>query len=107
VKRDLLKRSNVGFLATRRGPNATDSGDNYSYGADMNLFLFRNVQATAYFARTESPGKTNGQNSYRGRFEYAGDRYGFSAEHLAIGDQFNPESGYVRRTDFRRSQGEV
>ncbi len=30
-----------------------------------------------------------------------------SAEHLLIGRQFNPEVGYVRRTDFRRSSGSV
>src|SRR5262249_52397226 len=40
-----------------------------------------------------------------GRFEYAGDRYGVVGEHLLVGAQFNPEVGYVRRTDFRRSFG--
>ena len=103
VKRDILRRSNIGMIATRRSPKATGSGDNLALGVDTNLFLFNNVTANAYYARTDSPGKTDGQDSYRGRFEFMGDRYGMTVEHLLIGAQFNPEVGYVRRTDFRHS----
>lgn len=39
--------------------------------------------------------------------EYSGDRYGLEAEHLAIGAGFNPEVGFVRRTDFRRTHGKA
>ncbi len=70
VKRDFLKRSNVGVIATRRTPTAAGvADDNLLLGADMNLFLFRNVTGNAYYARTDSPGRTSGQDSYRGRFE--------------------------------------
>ena len=43
------------------------------------------------------------QSSYRGRFDYSGDRYGLQLEHLLVGDGFNPEVGFLRRSDFRRS----
>jgi hypothetical protein len=103
VKRDILRRSNVGFIATRRDPAASGRQASVAYGADANLFLFRNVTANAYYARTDSPERSGNQESYRGRFEYSGDRYGWTAEHLLIGPQFDPEVGYVRRVDFRRS----
>ena len=107
VKRDFLRRSNIGIIATRRDPLAAGAGDNTAYGVDTNLFLFRNVTATLYYARTYSTGASgNGQDSYRGRFEYTGDRYGYVAEHLLIGAQFNPEVGFVRRRDFRRNFGQ-
>ena len=108
VRRDVLRRSNIGLIATRRGPAAgTGADENYAYGADANLFLFRNVQANLYYARTESTGIAGaGQDSYRGRFEFAGDRWGYTAEHLLIGDSFNPEVGFVRRRDFRRNFGQ-
>ena len=106
VKRDILRRSNVGVIATRRSP-AAGGDDNLAVGLDANLFLFQNVSAHAYYARTESAGRTSGQDSYRGRFEYAGDRYGWTAEHLLVGPRFNPEVGYVRRTDVRRSFAEA
>ena len=106
LKRDILRRSNVGIIATRRGPTIAGAGENIAYGADTNLFLFRNVTANLYYSRTDSPGvPASGQDSYRGRFEYAGDRYGFSAEHLLVGRAFNPEIGFVRRRDFRNNIG--
>ena len=117
VRRDVLRRSNVGIIATRRGPavgvtglfaGGSTPGENYAYGADANLFLFRNVQANLYYARTDSAGLSSaGQDSYRGRFEFAGDRWGYLAEHLLIGDRFNPEVGFVRRRDFRRNTGQL
>jgi hypothetical protein len=103
LKRDILSRSNVGVIATRRSVSLDGRGDNLAFGADANLFLFRNVTVNAFYALTDSPGRTRSENSYRGRFDYLGDRYGVTAEHLMIAPDFNPESGYVRRTDFRRN----
>jgi hypothetical protein len=107
VKRDFLRRSNVGVIGTRRSPSTAGSDTSLTYGADMNLFLFTNVSANAYYARTDVPGATDNQASYRGRFDYDGDRYGMSFDHLLIGSEFTPEVGYVRRTDFRRSFGQL
>ncbi len=103
LKRDILRRSNIGVLATRRSPAASQSASNAVFGADANLAFFRSLSIIGYYARTETSGATGDQSSYRGRFDYAGDRYGLQAEHLLVGDKFNPEIGFMRRTDFRRS----
>ena len=106
VKREFLRRSNFGVIATRRAP-MNGGRDNNAYGVDTNLFLYRNVQANLYYARTDSTGApAAGQDSYRGHFEFAGDRYSYTAEHLLIGPAFNPEVGFVRRRDFRRNFGQ-
>ena len=103
VKRDVLRRSNVGFVGTRRSVGINGGGANTLVGGDANFFLLTNLTANAFYARTDSPGLREGSATYRGTFEYGGDRYGVSVEHLLIGEHFNPEVGYVRRTDFRRS----
>ena len=59
----------------------------------------------AYYARTATDGLEGDPESYQGRFEFNHDRYGAKAEHLKIGDVFNPEVGFVRRDDIRRSFG--
>ncbi len=106
IKRDILRRSNVGLIATHRAPAA--GLGNTLVGADTNLFLFDNVSANLYYARTDTPGVSpDGAASYRGRFEYAGDRYGVSGEHLLVGASFDPQVGYARRTDFRKSSAEA
>jgi uncharacterized protein DUF5916 len=103
LKRDILRRSNIGVIATRRSPTANQAASNGVFGADANLAFFRNLTINGYYARTETSGATGDQSSYRGRFDYAGDRYGLQLDHLLVGDKFNPEIGFMRRTDFRRS----
>jgi hypothetical protein len=107
LKRDILRRSNVGVIATHRSVGATGAGSNSVVGLDGNLYLFTNVTANAYYARSDTPGVSGGTASYRGTFEYAGDRYGIAGEHLLIGERFDAQAGYVRRTDFRRTYGEA
>jgi hypothetical protein len=103
VKRDILSRSSVGVIATERSPGSTNPGDNYVFGADLSLALFRNVEAVTYYARTRTPGRTGDDESYRGRFYYNGDKYGVDVDHLKVGADFNPEIGFVSRNDFRRT----
>ena len=103
LKRDVLRRSNIGLLLTRRAPTAGKVGSNLAVGGDVNLSFFRNLTINGYYARTETPGAKGDRSSYRGRFDYAGDRYGLQLDHLLVGDQFNPEIGFMRRGDFRRS----
>ena len=91
LKRDVLRRSNVGVIATRRTPNANDAGANASVGADANFSFFNTVTINSYYARTDLPDRTGDESSYRGRFDYNSDRYGAQVEHLMVGDAFNPE----------------
>jgi hypothetical protein len=107
VKRNILRRSSIGVIATRRDPG-TAADANLAAGLDANFDFYQNVSLSGYYARTSASGTTAvSRSSYRMLGEYGGDRYGFEAEHLAIGAGFNPEVGFVRRTDFRRTHGKA
>jgi hypothetical protein len=116
VKRDLLRRSSVGVLMTGRTGSGTGPGgsvqDNFAYGLDTTFAFFQNLSMNAYWARTEDnaasrrPGEGN-RDSYRGNFDYNGDRYGLMLDRLRVGDAFAPGVGYVRRVDMRKTAGEV
>ena len=41
----------------------------------------------------------------RGQLDYAGDRYELQLDRLVVGDNVNPEVGFLRRDDFERSFG--
>jgi len=103
----LLRRSNVGMIATHRSVGINGGGANTLAGVDGNFFLLTNVTASAFYARTHTPGIDDGTASYRGTAEYAGDRYGVQVEHLLVGQHFDPQVGYARRIDFRRSFAEL
>jgi uncharacterized membrane protein YgcG len=101
VKRDVLSRSSVGFLATHRRPATTADGSNTAVGVDANFQFHRDWETTAYYARTETPGLGGNDASYRAQLAYYGDRHGLVLSHLLVGDAFNPEVGFARRKDFR------
>ena len=107
LKRDLMRRSYVGVMATRRSrsPGRPVAGE--TYGVDGAIGLGDNFVGQAYWARTNAPGVSGDDTSYRAQFEYDGDRYGAQAEHLVVGRQFNPDIGFVRRRDMRKSYGQV
>jgi hypothetical protein len=105
LKRDVLRRSSIGVLFTGRSVAASGTGGNIAYGADGN-FLFRDkLTINTYWARTRTEGLSGKDTSYRANLDYNGDRYGLQAERLVIGDNFNPEVGFVRRDNMRRSFG--
>ena len=103
IKRDILRRSTIGAMFTNRSVTVGETGSNQAYGVDAAFSFFQNVHLGAYYARTETPGIEGDNDSYQAKFEYGADRYGASLEYLKVGDNFNPEVGYVQRDNFHRS----
>jgi hypothetical protein len=104
VKRDILRRSTVGAMLTNRSASLVAPGrGNQGYGVDGSFAFYQNVSLGAYYARTSTPGLAADDDSYQGRFDYGADRYGARLEYLKVGDNFNPEVGFIRRDNFRRS----
>lgn len=107
VKRDVFRRSAIGLLATNRSLAANDTGSNQAYGIDGTFGLTPNITVGTYWARTRSAGLNGNDRSWQGRFDYNADRYGAKVEMLEVGKHFRPDVGFLRRTDFRRSFGEL
>jgi hypothetical protein len=104
IKRDILRRSAIGAMFTNRNKLTSNlPGDNQAYGVDAAFGFYQNVSIGGYYARTETTDTSGDNESYLGRFDWSPDRYGLSAEHLKVGAAFNPEVGFLRRTDFERS----
>jgi hypothetical protein len=104
VKRDILRRSSIGAMFTNRNQSSvTAGGSNQGFGADVAMGFYQNIGLGGYYARTETTNVKGDPSSYQGRFDWSPDRYGFSSELLHVGKEFNPEVGFLRRTDFTRS----
>ena len=103
VKRDILRRSTIGAMFTNRSVSVDRSGSNQSYGVDAAFSFYQNLSLGGYWARTESANLQGDDDSYQAKLDYAADRYGARLEYLKVGDNFNPEVGFLRRDDFRRS----
>ena len=105
LRRDILRRSNVGVMYTGRSDSLYGTGSNQVYGVDGLFSFYQNLNINAYWAQSRTPGSGFGddESSYRGQLDYTGDRYGVRLERLAVGRDFNPEIGFLRRLDFEES----
>ena len=103
VSGDILRRSRVGAIFTRRSVSLDRNGENDTYGADASFSFYDNVTINGYYARTRTYGRVGDDASYQGQFTYDADLFGLQAEHLLVGRNFNPEVGFLRRLDFRRT----
>ena len=110
MKADILRRSRIGGMYTRRsvatnalGADPGRPGANEVYGADASFAFYDNVMFNGYYARTRTAGRTGDDASYQAAFTYNGDLYGVQVDHLLVGRNFNPEIGFRPREDFRRT----
>lgn len=107
VNKDILKRSRVGVIATRRSPSAT-SDENLAYGIDTTINPLEELAINGYWTATSQAGASvNERSSYRGNLTWNADKTGLQLEHMFVGDHFNPEIGFLRRSAFRRSYGQA
>ena len=72
---------------------------------DSTLAFYADLTINANWSRTRSARLSREDTSYRAQLDYAGDRYGVQLERLYVGPHFNPEIGFVRRRDIRRTFG--
>jgi hypothetical protein len=107
VKRDILGRSAIGGMVTRRTATPGRRGGNDGLGVDASFGFFQNLRLDGYLAGTRSDGVSGDTLSYRGFVDYNADRYGLQVERLEVQPNFLPESGFLRRTDFRRNFAQV
>jgi hypothetical protein len=100
VKRDVGENGYVGGMLVdrREGDRANTAG-----GVDASFWPAKTVEVEAFAARTWTTGPGGDGGAWHLRAEYSGDRFGLSAQHLAIEPDAVPEAGFVTRTDIRRS----
>ena len=103
VKRDIFGRSSVGALFTGRSNSTVAPGSAQTYGVDTVLRLHEFATVNAYLAKTTTPGHTDNDTSHRVRFQFSADRYGLEVERRAVGGNFIPDVGFLRRDDYTLS----
>ena len=105
VKRNLFEQSYVGVLFSDGHPISGRSGQ--TYGADLRLttsrFLggSRNVDVTAYAARSVNSGVSEKDWSYGFSAHYPNDRFIAQVAMREVQENFKPALGFVQRNNVR------
>jgi hypothetical protein len=104
-----IGRSNVGAMFVGRqgvGEHAAADDYNRAYGFDLGWQASTNGRVFAFIARTDSP-ESRGGSDYAGRaaYTYVHRSWTASGGYTQVGEQFNPEVGFLRRRAFRQLEG--
>lgn len=99
VKSSLWGGSYIGVMGIdKRSGNPSDSY-NQSAGLDTRLVFWGTLVVNAYATQTRTPGVTSGQSNLGAGFDYQTNWLELFAQHRTVGPNFNPEVGFVERTD--------
>ena len=103
IRRDILRRSSIGGIFTNRSVSLVGPGASQAYGVDGTFSFHESLDFVTYYARTRTPRAAGRDASYQGRFDYGGDRYGMTVNHIAVEENFIPEIGFLQRENYRRT----
>ena len=99
--RDVLGRSQIGGIVINKQAN-TGGGFNRTYAADMNLALTTAFTVDGFIAGTSTPGVSEGELGGHVRAGWLDQSWRIYSEYENLGDNFNPEVGFVPRVGIIR-----
>ncbi len=99
AKRDLLKGSTVGLIATNKQDADTY---NRSAGVDFAYRPFDNMDVNGVWARTFDEEQPDQTDAWTLGSRWRNDRFMLEGAYMDIGENFSPEVGFVQRKGVRR-----
>ncbi len=112
VSQELSNRSSIGAIYVGRdgdGSFLTPESDDYnrSYAVDGTWGIGDNVLLKAWAAKSDTPGLTGDDNAYSVSADYNTSTWSTALSVTEVGEDFNPEVGFLSRTDYRKISGRV
>lgn len=100
VKRSLGgSGSYIGVMGIDKRSGNVTSSFNQTSGVDGRFVLFKNLILNGYAAATRTPGYSSGQSNLGAGLNFRSNWLDVEAEHRKIGPNFNPQVGFLERTD--------
>ena len=105
VSKDLGRRSGLGAIfVNRTGTGDSAGADNYNrtFGIDGKYGIKEAMTLSGFAAKTETPGLHGKDYAFSSAFDYRTRKYEATASYAEVGDNFNPEVGFLEREDGYR-----
>jgi hypothetical protein len=106
VSRDLPSRSGIGVMFVNRtatGDLAGDDNWNRTWGLDSRVGVGERLTLGGFAAKTETPGLAGRQYAWNSSNEYNDGKTLVRLDYGVVGEDFNPEVGYLENTfGYRR-----
>ncbi len=114
IQREIGRSSYGGIFVNRQGTgsHAVDQDWNRAFGLDANIQMSQNQRLTAFVARTDTPtnriiGPRGSDYSGRAFYNFTNNLWQVSGGYSQVGNNFNPEVGFLPRRGYRRPEFRV
>lgn len=107
VNQELGNRSSLGAIFVERNGDGSyltpePEDKNRAYGIDGRLGIGEYTLINGWAAQTDTPGLDGEDHAYSLKADYDSAEWRHGIEYTEVGENFNPEVGYLRRTEFRK-----
>jgi hypothetical protein len=105
IKRNVFAESWLGAIVTDR--ESSRPGDyNRVYGPDVH-FQFNRLEIDSFVLRSDTPGRGGDNQARKFASAWRDDEVNVAVEHNLVEPNFNPEVGFLRRTDMAQYTAEA
>jgi hypothetical protein len=107
ISQELRNRSSIGAIfVSREGDGSylvpSDQDYNRTYAVDGRLGIGDHAIVEAWAAKTETPGRRGRDDAFALKYDYSSSEWSHRAEYTEVGKDFNPEVGFLARTEYRK-----
>ena len=104
LSQEFANRSSLGLLVVSKEENGSLDGgpDHYNrtYAVDGQLGVGEDGLVSGFLAKTETPGLNGDDTAFRIAAAADTEEWSYAGSVTQVGENFNPEVGFLRRTDF-------
>lgn len=104
VNREFPNRSAIGAIFVNRigtGDYALDNDYNRTVGLDARWGIGKYLNLSGYAAHSFDPGLSDNEHSFNLTADYNSEKWLLSATYTEVGGNFNPEVGFLSRSNYR------
>jgi len=107
INQELGTRSSIGAIFVERNGDgshlvAEPDDKNRTYGLDGRLGIGENTIIYGWAAKTDTPGFNGDDQAYSLHAAYDSSKWSNSIEYTQVGEDFNPELGFLTREGYRK-----
>ena len=108
INQELANRSAIGAMFVNRDGDgshlaASDRDYNRTYAIDGRWGIGEHILLQGWAARTETPGLVGDDEAFALKFSHSSEEWSSRLEYTDVGGNFNPEVGFLARTDYRKA----
>ncbi len=107
LKESLWAGSYIGVMGIDKRSGDVQDSFNQTGGIDTRLVFFKDWFVDAHIAETQSPGNPSGNSDVGASLSYRSNWVDGTFERRKIGPNFNPEVGFIERTDANETYGDL